>query len=54
MVIKLSERMHELIDIVATYEKEHGPIDENAPKEIQEAYKEFMAEAEKINDDYLQ
>ena len=53
MVIRLPKRVHELINIVRTYEKEHGPIDENAPKEIQDADKELTVEIKKLRlDEY--
>lgn len=49
MVIRFSERVYELIDVVRTYEEEHGPIDENAPKKIQDADKELTAEIKKLH-----
>ena len=42
MQIKMTPRIRELVDILYHYEKEHGEIDENAPKEILDAYKELM------------
>ena len=34
MQIKMTPGIRELVDILYHYEKEHGEIDENAPKEI--------------------
>ena len=42
MQIKMTPRIRELVDILSHYEKEHGEIDENAPKEVLDAYKELM------------
>lgn len=42
MQIKMTPRIRELVDILSYYEKEHGEIDENAPKEVLYAYKELM------------
>ena len=65
MVIILSARMNELIDIVADYEEEHRknhsisplvPLEdfiyEDAPQEIIDAYEEMMSE--KDIDYYIQ
>ena len=38
----MTPRIRELVDILSHYEKEHGEIDENAPKEVLDAYKELM------------
>ena len=42
MQIKMTPRIRELVDILSHYENEHGEIDENAPKEVLDAYKELM------------
>lgn len=42
MQIKMTPRIRELVDILSHYEKEHGEIDENAPKDVLDAYKELM------------
>lgn len=42
MQIKMTPRIRELVDILSHYEKEHWEIDENAPKEVLDAYKELM------------
>lgn len=42
MQIKMTPRIRELVDIVSHYEKEHGEIDKNAPKEVLDAYNELM------------
>ena len=57
MVIKMSARMHELINIVRTYEKNHWrrhtnspgiyldePIYEDVPQEVIDAYEEMLIE----------